>query len=79
MKPTIKQLEALYWAGKLGSFQAAAAHLHTSQSAIAKRIAELREIFQVRLIDPAYRHAKRPTTDSVCWPRPRRCCMPTNG
>lgn len=58
MKPTIKQLEALYWAGKLGSFQAAAAHLHTSQSAIAKRIAELREIFQVRLIDPAYRHAK---------------------
>ncbi|MCY1203222.1 HTH-type transcriptional regulator GltR [compost metagenome] len=58
MKPTIKQLEALYWAGKLGSFQKAAAQLNTSDSAIAKRIAELRDIFQVRLIDPAYRHAK---------------------
>ena len=58
MKPTIKQLEALYWAGKLGSFHAAANQLHTSPSAIAKRIAELRDIFQVRLIDPSYRHAK---------------------
>lgn len=58
MQPTLKQLEALYWTGKLGSFQAAATHLHASQSAIAKRIGELQDIFRIPLVDPAYRRAK---------------------
>jgi len=58
MQPTLKQLEALYWTGKLGSFQAAATHLHTSQSAIAKRIGELQNIFQTPLVDHVYRRAK---------------------
>ena len=35
---TFKQLEALYWIGTLGSFEAAAQHLETTQSAISKRI-----------------------------------------
>jgi DNA-binding transcriptional LysR family regulator len=58
MKPTLKQLEALYWTGTLGSFQAAADHLHTTQSAIAKRIHELQDIFEVSIIDSGFRRAK---------------------
>ncbi|MEZ5798559.1 MAG: LysR family transcriptional regulator [Paracoccaceae bacterium] len=42
---TIKQLEALYWADQLGSFQAAAEYLHVTQSTISKRIAELESQF----------------------------------
>ena len=38
---TLKQLEALYWCAKLQSFASAANRLHTSQSAISKRISEL--------------------------------------
>lgn len=38
---TLKQLEALYWIVQLGTFERAAAKLHTSQSAISKRIQEL--------------------------------------
>lgn len=41
MLPNLKQLEALHWAAQLGSFQAAANRLHTTQSAVSKRIAEL--------------------------------------
>ncbi len=58
VQPTFKQLEAIYWTGRLGSFQAAAKHLHTSQSAIAKRIAELQSMFDMRLIDRKHRHAQ---------------------
>jgi DNA-binding transcriptional LysR family regulator len=57
-QPTFKQLEAIYQTGQLGSFQAAAKHLHTSQSAIAKRIAELESMFDVELIDLKHRRAK---------------------
>ncbi|OZI51210.1 LysR family transcriptional regulator [Bordetella genomosp. 4] len=41
MNPTFKQLEAFYFSIKLGSFNAAAARLHTTQSAISKRVGEL--------------------------------------
>jgi DNA-binding transcriptional LysR family regulator len=41
---TLKQLEALYWCAKLQSFASAAHRLHTSQSAISKRIAELEQV-----------------------------------
>ena len=57
-QPTFKQLEAIYWTGQLGSFQAAAKQLHTSQSAIAKRVAELQVMFDRRLIDLNHRHAQ---------------------
>lgn len=49
--PTIKQLEALYWTAKLGSFQAAADKLCATQSAIAKRVNELESSFDMRLLD----------------------------
>jgi DNA-binding transcriptional LysR family regulator len=58
MNPNIKQLEALYWAGRLGSFQAAANRLHTTQSAISKRIAELEAGLGRNLFDRARRNAR---------------------
>lgn len=41
---TLKQLEAFYWSAQLGSFSASSRKLHTTQSAIAKRVGEM-EIF----------------------------------
>ncbi|MBF5007105.1 LysR family transcriptional regulator [Diaphorobacter caeni] len=38
---TLKQLEAFYWAASLGSFAAASARLHVTQSSLSKRISEL--------------------------------------
>lgn len=58
MNINIKQLEALYWAGRLGSFQAAANRLHTTQSAISKRIAELEEALGRQLFDRSRRNAQ---------------------
>jgi DNA-binding transcriptional LysR family regulator len=58
MNPNIKQLEALYWAGRLGSFQAAANRLHTTQSAISKRIAELESALGRKLFDRTRRNAQ---------------------
>lgn len=58
MNPNIKQLEALYWAGRLGSFQAAANRLHTTQSAISKRIAELEAALGRKLFDRTRRNAQ---------------------
>ena len=58
MNVNINQLEALYWAGRLGSFQAAANRLHTTQSAISKRIAELEETLGRQLFDRSRRNAQ---------------------
>jgi DNA-binding transcriptional LysR family regulator len=58
MNANIKQLEALYWAGRLGSFQAAANRLHTTQSAISKRIAELESALGRKLFDRTRRNAQ---------------------
>lgn len=58
MNANFKQLEALYWAGRLGSFQAAANRLHTTQSAISKRIAELEELMGRQLFDRSRRTAQ---------------------
>ncbi|MEO5757724.1 MAG: LysR family transcriptional regulator [Mesorhizobium sp.] len=54
---TFKQLEALYWIGTLGSFEAAAQHLDTTQSAISKRIQELEASFGVAVFDRSRRVA----------------------
>lgn len=38
---TLKQIEAFYWSSQLGSFSTSAKKLHATQSAVAKRVAEL--------------------------------------
>lgn len=55
---SLKQLEALFWVGKLGSFQSAALRLHTSQSAVSKRIAELEAIHGAALFDRSSRASR---------------------
>ncbi|QEI09535.1 LysR family transcriptional regulator [Pigmentiphaga aceris] len=55
---TFKQLEALYWINRLGSFAAAAARLHTTQSAISKRVHELESEFDTPLFDRTQRQAR---------------------
>lgn len=42
---TYKQLEALYWVVKLGTFSAAAQKLFTTQSAVTKRVQQLEGVF----------------------------------
>jgi DNA-binding transcriptional LysR family regulator len=48
---TLKQLQAFYWAAKLGSFGLGAERLHTTQSSLSKRIAELESDLDERLFD----------------------------
>ena len=55
---TFKQLEALYWIGELGSFALAAQKLHTSQSAVSKRVHELELAFDTALFDRTQRSAR---------------------
>jgi DNA-binding transcriptional LysR family regulator len=55
---TFKQMEALYWIVQLGSFEAAAGKLNTSQSAISKRIHELESTFDFPVFDRTSRNAR---------------------
>jgi len=55
---TIKQLEALIWVVRLGGFTQAAHHLHTTQSAISKRIGELEQGLGAQLLDRSLRTAR---------------------
>lgn len=55
---TFKQLEALYWIGQLGGFAPAALKLHTSQSAVSKRVHELEQLFDTPLFDRSQRTAR---------------------
>jgi DNA-binding transcriptional LysR family regulator len=57
---TFKHLEALYWVVELGGFAPAAARLHTTQSAVSKRVLDLEEHFETPLFDRTLRRA-RPT------------------
>jgi DNA-binding transcriptional LysR family regulator len=52
---TLKQLEAVYWIARLGTFGAAADRLYTTQSAISKRINELEVFFVAPLFDRSRR------------------------
>jgi len=52
---TFKQLEALYWVAHLGNFSLAARELHTTQSAVSKRIQELEATLGVALFDRSQR------------------------
>jgi DNA-binding transcriptional LysR family regulator len=55
---TFKQLEALYWVAKLGGFSPAANRLHTTQSAVSKRIQELEALVGTPLFDRSQRSAR---------------------
>lgn len=54
---TLKQLQAFYWAAKLGSFAIAADRLFISQSSLSKRIAELESVLGAALFDRSARRA----------------------
>lgn len=49
--PSVKQIEAFYWSGILGSFVAAADRLNTTQSNISKRIQELELSLRIQVFD----------------------------
>ncbi|MCI1193381.1 LysR family transcriptional regulator [Calidifontimicrobium sp. SYSU G02091] len=55
---TFKQLEAIYWVVRLGGFAQAANKLHTTQSAVSKRIQELEALFETPLFDRSRRTAR---------------------
>jgi len=55
---TFKQLEAIYWVVRLGSFAQAANKLHTTQSAVSKRVQELEALFNTSLFDRSLRSAR---------------------
>jgi DNA-binding transcriptional LysR family regulator len=54
----LSQLEAFYWVATLGSFQAAAAQLRTTQPGISARIKLLEGTLGVQLFDRAARNAR---------------------
>lgn len=55
---TFKQLEAVFWVAQLGGFSQAAHKLHTTQSAVSKRIQELEGQFDTLLFDRSLRTAR---------------------
>ena len=55
---TFKQLEAIYWVALLGGFSQAAQKLHTTQSAVSKRVLELEEAFGTPLFDRTLRASR---------------------
>jgi DNA-binding transcriptional LysR family regulator len=55
---TFKQLEAVFWVVRSGGFAQAANKLHTTQSAVSKRIQELEQQFNTPLFDRTLRAAR---------------------
>lgn len=55
---TFKQLEALFWVVQSGGFSQAASRLHTTQSAVSKRVHEMEAMFETPLFDRTLRSAK---------------------
>lgn len=55
---TLKQLEALYWVVKLNGFAPAAYKLHSTQSAVSKRVQELEGQLGAPLFDRSARSAR---------------------
>ncbi len=55
---TFKQLEAIYWVAKLGGFSQAAQKLHTTQSAVSKRVLELEAAFGTPMFDRTLRASR---------------------
>ncbi|MFL7961975.1 MULTISPECIES: LysR family transcriptional regulator [unclassified Pseudomonas] len=59
---TLRQLTALHWIERLGTFERAAEHLHTTQSAISKRVQELESTTGLQLFDRTQRGARLTAT-----------------
>ena len=55
---TFKQLEAIYWIVETGGFAQAAQKLHTTQSAVSKRVKELESLFAIELFGRKHRVAQ---------------------
>jgi DNA-binding transcriptional LysR family regulator len=55
---TIKQMEAIYWVDKLGSFELAGEKLCMSQAAISKRVQEVELAFNLQIFDRTRRSAR---------------------
>lgn len=55
---TFKQLEAFFWVVQAGGFAQAATRLHTTQSAVSKRVQELESLFDTALFDRSMRSAR---------------------
>lgn len=55
---TFKQLEAVYWIVRLGGFSQAAHKLHTTQSAVSKRIQEVEALLHTPVFDRSLRSAR---------------------
>ncbi|TCQ92569.1 LysR family transcriptional regulator [Pseudomonas sp. JUb52] len=55
---TLRQLLALHWIERLGTFERAAEHLNTTQSAISKRVQELESSTGLQLFDRSQRGAR---------------------
>ena len=55
---TFKQLEAVYWIVRLGGFSQAAHKLHTTQSAVSKRIQEVETLLGTPVFDRSLRTAR---------------------
>lgn len=55
---TFKQLEAFVWVVQAGGFAQAASRLHTTQSAVSKRVQELESLFDTALFDRSMRSAR---------------------
>lgn len=58
MYVNFRQIEAFYWAARLGSLIAAAKRLNTTQSAVSMRVLKLEEQFGVKLFDRSHRTAR---------------------
>lgn len=55
---TFKQLEAFFWVVQAGGFAQAAARLHTTQSAVSKRVQELESAFDLPFFDRSLHKAR---------------------
>lgn len=62
---SFKQIEALYWIARTGSFVRAAEQLHTTQAGISKRIKELEQIVGESLFDRSARKVRLTAKGSI--------------
>ncbi|MBS7777559.1 LysR family transcriptional regulator [Acidovorax sp. CCYZU-2555] len=62
---TFKQIEAVYWIAKTGSFVNAAEQLHTTQAGISKRIKEIEQIVGESLFDRSGRKVRLTAKGSI--------------
>lgn len=53
-----RQMEAVYWVNRLGTFHAAASHLNLSQSTVSKRVQECETLLSCEIFDRSTRHVR---------------------